>query len=57
MLALIGMTAGAAWLLWIIAAIFVIWGIVTIVQGGVLMGVVLILVGALIGPGGISIFK
>jgi hypothetical protein len=57
MLALIGMTAGAAWLLWIIAAVFVIWGIVTLIQGGVFAGIILILVGALIGPGGVSIFK
>lgn len=45
-----------ATILWIIAVVLVIWGIVTLVRGGVLMGVVLIVVGLLIGPGGVSIF-
>jgi hypothetical protein len=45
-----------ATILWIIAVILVIWGIVTLVRGGVLMGIVLIVVGLLIGPGGVSIF-
>jgi hypothetical protein len=43
--------------LWIIAAVLVIWGILTIVRGGVLMGIVLIVIGLLVGPGGVSIFK
>ena len=56
-LALVAAT-GAAWnLLWIIAAIFVIAGIVTLIRGGVLSGIVLIIVGLLIGPGGVSIFS
>lgn len=42
--------------LWLIAVAFVIWGIVTIVRGNVLMGVLLIILGLLIGPGGVSIF-
>jgi hypothetical protein len=45
-----------ATLLWIIAVALVIWGIVTLVRGGVLMGILLIVVGLLIGPGGVSIF-
>jgi len=57
MLALLAMTSGAASLLWIIAAILVIAGIVTLLRGGVLAGIVLIIVGLLIGPGGVSIFK
>lgn len=57
MLSLLAMTGGAATLLWIIAAILVIAGIVTLIRGGVLAGVVLIIVGLLIGPGGVSIFK
>ena len=44
-------------ILWIIAALFVIGGIVTAVRGAVLYGVVLIVVGLLIGPGGASIFS
>jgi hypothetical protein len=43
-------------LLFIIAAILVIAGIVTIVRGSVLFGIVLIVVGLLVGPGGVSIF-
>jgi hypothetical protein len=42
--------------LWVVAAVLVIWGIVTIVRGGILVGIVLIVVGLLIGPGGVSIF-
>jgi hypothetical protein len=45
-----------ATILWIIAAILVIAGIVTILRGGVLAGIVLIVVGLIIGPGGFSIF-
>jgi hypothetical protein len=57
MLALFAMTGGAATLLWILAVVLVIAGIVTLIRGGVLAGVVLIIVGLLIGPGGVSIFK
>jgi hypothetical protein len=45
-----------ALLLFIIAAVLVIAGIVTIVRGGVLLGIVLIVLGLLVGPGGVSIF-
>jgi hypothetical protein len=45
------------WLiLTIIAVILVIAGIVQIVRGGLLWGIILIVLGLLIGPGGISIF-
>lgn len=44
-------------LLFILAAILVIWGIVTLIRGSVLMGIVLIVVGLLVGPGGVSIFS
>jgi hypothetical protein len=57
---MIGMLAasdGIATLLWIIAAILVIAGIVTLLRGGVIAGIVLIIVGLLIGPGGVSIFS
>lgn len=43
-------------LLWIIAAVLVIAGIVTIVRGGLILGIVLIVLGLLVGPGGVSIF-
>jgi hypothetical protein len=42
--------------LWIIAAILVIAGIVSLVRGQLLMGAALIVVGLLVGPGGVSIF-
>jgi hypothetical protein len=42
--------------LWLIAVILVVSGIVTIVRGAVLYGVVLIVVGLLVGPGGVSLF-
>lgn len=42
--------------LWLIAAVFVIAGIVTLVRRRILLGIVLIVVGLLIGPGGVSIF-
>jgi hypothetical protein len=57
MLSLLALTATAATILWIIAAVLVIWGIVTIIRGGILAGIVLIVVGLLIGPGGVSIFR
>jgi hypothetical protein len=43
-------------ILWIIAAVLVIAGIVSIVRGAILWGIVLIIVGLLVGPGGVSIF-
>ena len=49
-------TEGAATLLWILAAILVIAGIVTLVRGAVLAGIVLIIVGLLVGPAGVSLF-
>ena len=42
--------------LWIIAVIMVIAGIVSIVRGAVLWGIVLIVIGLLVGPGGVSVF-
>jgi hypothetical protein len=42
--------------LWIIAVILVISGIVSLFRGSVLWGVALIIIGLLVGPGGVSIF-
>ena len=44
-------------ILWLIAVVLVISGIVTIVRGALLMGIVLIVLGLLVGPGGVSIFN
>jgi hypothetical protein len=43
-------------ILWIIAVVLVIAGIVSLVRGQMLMGIVLIIAGLLVGPGGVSIF-
>ncbi|WP_164483684.1 MULTISPECIES: GPGG-motif small membrane protein [unclassified Nocardioides] len=43
-------------ILWILAVILVVSGIVSLVRGEVLWGVVLIVVGLLVGPGGVSLF-
>ena len=45
-----------AFVLWILAVILVIAGVVAIVRGQLLWGVALIVVGLLVGPGGVSIF-
>jgi len=42
--------------LWIIAVILVIAGIVSLLRGAVLAGILLIVVGLLVGPGGVSVF-
>ncbi|WP_164483681.1 MULTISPECIES: GPGG-motif small membrane protein [unclassified Nocardioides] len=44
-------------LLWLAAVVLVIAGIVTLIQGGIILGIVLIVVGLLVGPGGVSIFN
>jgi hypothetical protein len=43
-------------ILWLIAVILVVYGIVTAIRGSVLFGIALIILGLLIGPGGVSIF-
>jgi hypothetical protein len=45
-----------ATLLWILAVVLVIAGIFAILRKQVLWGVVLIVVGLLVGPGGVSVF-
>jgi hypothetical protein len=48
--------AQAGTFLWIIAAVLVIAGIVSIVRGQMVAGIILIVLGLLVGPGGVSIF-
>jgi hypothetical protein len=43
-------------LLWILAVILVIAGVFAIIRGQLLWGIVLIIVGLAVGPGGYSIF-
>ena len=42
--------------LWIIAVVLVVSGIVTAIRGSVLWGIGLVVLGLLVGPGGVSIF-
>jgi len=46
-----------ALVLWLIAAILVIVGIVQLIQGQIIFGLVLIVLGCAVGPGGWSIFR
>jgi len=45
-----------AFLLWVLAVILVVSGIVALFRSQVLWGIVLIVVGLLVGPGGVSVF-
>jgi hypothetical protein len=44
-------------ILWLIAVVLVIAGIVSLVRGQLLWGIVLVVVGLLVGPGGVSVFS
>ncbi|MGH2660860.1 MAG: GPGG-motif small membrane protein [Actinomycetota bacterium] len=57
MSSMLALSGGAATLLWILAVILVIAGIVSLIRGEVVVGAILIIVGLLVGPGGVSIFK
>jgi hypothetical protein len=52
-----GYTGVMATLLWILAVILVVAGIFAIIRRQLLWGIVLIVVGLLVGPGGVSIFN
>jgi hypothetical protein len=56
MFAVLALSSGAATLLWILAAILVIAGIVSFFRGEILTGIVLFIIGVLVGPGGVSIW-
>jgi len=45
-----------AFILWLLAVVLVISGIVALFRKQILFGVVLIIVGLLVGPGGVSLF-
>jgi len=46
-----------AFLLWIGAVIIAIFGIIALLSGNILWGILLLIVAALVGPGGYSIFN
>jgi hypothetical protein len=43
-------------LLWLLAVILVVYGVVELINGNTLRGVVIMIIGFLVGPGGASIF-
>jgi hypothetical protein len=43
--------------LWIIAVVIAIIGIIVLISGSILWGIILLIVAALVGPGGYSIFR
>lgn len=45
-----------ATILWIIAVIIGIFGVLKLIRGDILVGIVLIVLAFLVGPGGVSIF-
>lgn len=47
----------SATVLWILAVILVVVGIVQILQGQIILGIVLLIAAALVGPGGYSLFR
>ena len=44
-------------LLWLIAVVIAIVGVVQLLQGQLILGVLLLIAAALVGPGGVSIFR
>ena len=52
-----GKSRGMSFVLWIIAVILAIVGVVQILQGQIIFGIVLLVAACLVGPGGYSIFQ
>lgn len=52
-----GSALDMGFILWLVAVILVIVGIVQLIQGQIILGLVLIILGLLVGPGGVSIFR
>ena len=44
-------------LLWVVAVIIAIVGVVQLLQGQIILGIVLLVAAALVGPGGYSVFR
>lgn len=44
-----------AFLLWLIAVVLVVAGVISLVRGAIAAGIILIVVGLLVGPGGVSL--
>lgn len=43
--------------LWIVAAVIAVIGVIVLISGSVIWGIVLLVVAAVVGPGGYSIFR
>lgn len=52
-----GYSPAMYFILWLLAVILVVAGVVRLVRGDMLYGIVLIVVGLIVGPGGYSIFR
>jgi hypothetical protein len=52
-----GKGAVVAFLLWIAAVIIAVFGIIALLTGNIIWGIVLLIIAALVGPGGYSIFN
>lgn len=57
MLELLALSGAAATILWAVAGILIVAGIVVLIRGEKLVGVALVIVGLLVAPVGVSIFK
>lgn len=44
-------------ILWLISIVLIVSGVLKIIRGDLLMGIVFIIVGLLVGPGGTSVFR
>lgn len=44
-----------SFILWLLAVVLVVWGVITLLGGNLLLGIILIVVGLVLGPGGYSI--
>jgi hypothetical protein len=43
--------------LWIIAAVIAVIGVIVLISGSIVWGIILLVVAALVGPGGYSVFR
>lgn len=44
-------------MLWIVAVVLAIFGVIQLLQGQIILGIVLLVVAAAVGPGGFSMFR
>jgi hypothetical protein len=44
-------------ILWIIAVVIAVIGVIALISGSILWGIILLILAALVGPGGVSLFS